>query len=765
MNAEKHQRVKAIFQEAVDLQPSEREAYIRQASGGDNEILTELRELLANHREETILKDNSGKEDRPSLHKISPKLGEVTFSRKSGIWLERLFGTRQRFGITLIITLILLIVLGYWSHRNVKMSLEEIISDELQTVLDADVLAMKFWIEDYSNSVNFWSRTPEVSDEIEYLLSYGNCAECIERLQFSPWQDTLTGILRPYLENTNSAGYNLFDKDGYEVAASSRNAIGNRLNGDGLRLLFEIKSDEVSFKAPFSPDKLLYDDPGVKPIYNRPVVWAGNSVMSDSGTVIGYFGVGRYADEGFGQVVNIARMGQSGETYAFNAEGMMLSSSRFNEELKQIGLIPDTEGATSTLRVRLRDPGGDLTAGYTPDQPLTAMNFIKPVALSLASIVDSSSPKSGVIIEPYRDYRGVEVIGAYYWFDEFGFGLVTEVDYEEAFAPLQYIDITFGVLILVLALVIAYSVYSSLRFLGLKRKVGEAVQLGQYTLVRKIGEGGIGEVYLAHHAMLKRPTAVKILKSDIISIEVIERFEREVQLASRLTHPNTIEIYDFGRTPDGVFYYAMELLNGFTLAQVVQMQGEIPFERVIYILRQAVASVREAHSVGLIHRDIKPQNIMLVQRGGENDVVKVLDFGLVKDLTDGDAAQTRTTHITGTPLYMAPERIRSPKNADLRSDLYALGAVGYYMLAGQAMFRFSTEIDIMFQVINADPDPVHTINTEVPEDVSELIQACLNKDPEKRPQTARELYQQLSDLAEKYPWSGEQARKWWARFE
>ncbi|GGH70313.1 serine/threonine protein kinase [Phaeocystidibacter marisrubri] len=770
MDAEKHQKVKAIFIEAIDLKPREREAYIRQASKGDTEILEELRTLLANHSEETIMVENSGNatdtasRKKPRQH-LSPKLSDTTFTKRSVIWMERLFGTRQRFGITLIVTFVLLIVLGYWSHRQVKNSLEEIRREQLQAVLDADVVAMQYWIRDFRNSVRFWCNTPEVSDEIHYILRYRNSPEEIERLQFSPWQDTLTGILRPYLKNTNSAGYNLFDEAGYEFAASDRSVIGNRLNPAGFRQLFEANAREGTFKAPFDPNKLVYDDYDVRSIYSKPIVWAGNPIYNKIGELIGYFGVGRYADEGFSEIVNVARMGKTGETYAFNAEGMMLTESRFVDQLKSIGLVPNKEEAGSSLVVSLRDPGGDLTEGYKPTQPLISRNFTEPVALSIASKSDSSIAITDVLIDPYRDYRGVKVIGAYHWFPEFGFGLVTEVDYEEAFEPLIYLDATFGILILILAVVLTYSLYSSLRYVRLNRKVGEAAQLGQYTMVRKIGEGGIGEVYLAHHAMLKRPTAIKILKPNIISAEVVERFEREVQLASRLTHPNTIEIYDFGRTPDGIFYYAMELLNGFTLAQIVQMQGELPFERALHILRQASASIREAHSIGLIHRDIKPQNIMLVQRGGEDDVVKVLDFGLVKDLSDEEAAQTRTTQVTGTPLYMAPERIKTPKNSDLRSDIYALGAVAYYMLAGQSLFRFSTEIDIMFQVINTEPDPLHEINTQVPQEVSDLIHRCLEKDPEKRPQTARELHASLKELSGKYPWDSEKARKWWSRFE
>ncbi len=765
--AEKHQKIKEIFQSAIDLPREEREAYVKEHAEGDQEIVDEVLSLLANHSEDTILSNEStlgATRAAATKKRIGPRAHDTLLSKKSTVWLERLFGTRQRLGVTLIISFVLLVILGLWSHNQVKDSLEEIRIEEMRTIVDADVRAIESWIDDYKSSVSSWSSTPEMQDEITEILSYGNCLRCIEELQFSPWQDTLTGILRNYLVNSRSAGYDIFDPDGYQVASTTRGVIGHRLNMVKFRDLVDYESNESVFHPPFSESEFQYDSERITSQYERPIVWAGNPIYNDSIGLVGYFGIGRYADEGFSDVVSYISPGETGETYAFNAEGLMLTNSRFMDQLMEIGFVEPSENPSSVLAVSLHDPGVNLIEGEEPKEQISTRAFIRPVALAINSQQDASIPSAGIIIEPFLDYRGVEVIGAYYWFPEYGFGIVTQRDYKEAFAPLKYIDYTFLVLIILLAAVIAYSLYSSIKFLGLKRRVGEAVQLGQYTVERKIGEGGIGQVYLANHALLKRPTAIKVLKEEYVSDEVIERFEREVQLASRLTHPNTIEIYDYGRTDEGVFYYAMELLNGFTLAQVVQMQGEVPIGRVIHIMKQATASLAEAHSIGLIHRDIKPQNIMLVQRGGVHDVVKVLDFGLVKDLTEDEANQTRTTQLTGTPLYMAPERIKSPTKSDLRSDLYALGAVAYYLLAGESLFKFSTEIDIIYQVVNTDPEPLHKVNKKIPKDISTFIQSILAKDPKERPQTAKEMLQKWNELSAKHPWTEEDAEKWWARF-
>jgi serine/threonine-protein kinase len=226
---------------------------------------------------------------------------------------------------------------------------------------------------------------------------------------------------------------------------------------------------------------------------------------------------------------------------------------------------------------------------------------------------------------------------------------------------------------------------------GLRREAQRARRLGQYTLDEKIGEGAMGVVYQASHAMLRRPTAIKLLPPTRTGVVDLQRFEREVQLTAMLTHPNTVAIYDYGRTPDGVFYYAMEFLDGIDLEQLVRRHGALTSGRVVHILRQICRALAEAHGLGIIHRDIKPANVILTVRGGEPDVAKVVDFGLVKCLDPVRVDLTMTMEggavLAGTPMYFAPEAISSPDRVEARSDLYSLGAVGYYLATGQAALR------------------------------------------------------------------------------
>lgn len=307
---------------------------------------------------------------------------------------------------------------------------------------------------------------------------------------------------------------------------------------------------------------------------------------------------------------------------------------------------------------------------------------------------------------------------------------------------------------------IAVSTLASRVIFGLRRQVAEAQHLGQYLLDEKIGEGGMGAVYRARHALMRRPTAVKLLLPDRAGATDLARFEREVQLTSRLTHPNTVAIFDYGRTPEGVFYYAMELLDGMDLDRLVELDGPQPPARVAHILEQVAGALAEAHGIGLVHRDIKPANIILCERGGVPDVAKVVDFGLVKEVTGADPGLSSVNTIIGTPMFMAPEALVSPNAVDERSDLYALGGVGYYLLTGTPMFT-GTLMEVCTRQLHEKPEPPsNRLGQRVPPDLEEIVLACLEKDPDCRPTSARELATALREC-DLPPWTEAQAQSWW----
>ena len=289
-------------------------------------------------------------------------------------------------------------------------------------------------------------------------------------------------------------------------------------------------------------------------------------------------------------------------------------------------------------------------------------------------------------------------------------------------------------------------------------------KLGPFELLYQIGGGGNGTVYRAKHALLKRPTAVKVMLPQFASSETAKkRFHNEVQITSSLSHPNTVAVFDFGQTPEGTLYYAMEHLSGVTLEDLVRISGPQPANRVLSILKQVCGSLREAHAQGLIHRDIKPTNIMLCEHGGLNDVVKVLDFGLVKEIQQDAPDLTQANALVGTPFYLAPELITNATVFSPASDLYALGGVAYFLLTGRNVFEGGSAVEICAMHLHDEPVPPSLrISREIPVDLEAVVMACLAKQPEDRPPSAAKMFEMLAKCQDYGAWTQEKAEQWWS---
>ena len=290
-----------------------------------------------------------------------------------------------------------------------------------------------------------------------------------------------------------------------------------------------------------------------------------------------------------------------------------------------------------------------------------------------------------------------------------------------------------------------------------------ALQLGNYTLDHKLGEGGMGVVYLAHHVLMARPAALKLLPHDKAGEQAVRRFELEVQKTSELRHPNTIRVFDFGRTPDGIFYYVMEYLDGLDLSELVERYGAQPAGRVVHVLAQVAHALDEAHQRGIVHRDVKPANIVLCDLGGVADMAKLLDFGLAKDIdAPADLAVSAVGKIAGTPMYMAPESITSASTIDGRADLYALGGVGYFLLTGKHVFEAATVVEVCSHHLHSEPEsPSSKLGAPVAEDLEAILLRCLAKDPDARFQDGLALREALLACEDARRWERGAARAWW----
>lgn len=752
MTSERYTRAKEIFLRACGVEGASRDEILARECGNDAELRREVESLLAHHSTQTLIAG-----DRVPTASGQTPLG----ADKAAQTLRRLAPTVTRLdhqgqaAVGASIVVLLILAMGFWAYWQMSESLSDILEDKLQAIVGAKESGLRLWLELEKDRVESWARDPDLREQIQGLSKIAAGANPRQALNESPQQQEVRDELRAIFGPETK--YAIWDRSLKTIADWSADGLGlgEGVTPEGTALLARIFDFEGTSVVRL-PGKRGPITKGYPTDPTKPYVEFFVPVRDHEGQVIAVMLVYEIgANRQLNRILSAVRLGKSGESYAFNRDGMMITESRFNEQLRDLGIISAENVLRSSLAVELRDPGGDLTKGYKPATPREACPLTEMARFA-------TSGHNGVAVHGYRDYRGVPVVGAWRWLPELGVGVATEMDYDEAYAPLRYLRVLLAILCIVLLLSIGGIVNSFLSIRRLRRQMAATRRVGSYALESAIGEGGMGVVYRARHDLLNRPAAVKLLRPEVVNAVTRTWFEREVQLASQLQHPNTIEIYDFGVSESGEFYYAMEYLTGVTLAQLVELNGPLPPSRAIYILQQVCGSLREAHERKLVHRDIKPQNIMLCDLGGAADFVKVLDFGLAKSSEAEGNTQTAKSSLVGTPLYMAPERFRDGSTSDPRSDLYAIGAVGYKLLTGRDVFSGDSAAEIMQQVLfNAAPSPSSKTSQPIPPALDQLIVDCLAKEPAQRPRTAEEILVRLSAIICDAPWDEAEARKWW----
>ncbi len=677
-------------------------------------------------------------------------LTRSTFGQTSWRWLTPIFA---------LAAFSLVAWLALWS---VNSTLKGEIEASLVTILKADVKAMTIWLESEQASVVAITRQPSTRDLLVRLVEDSRQAQDDQLLDLADTQ-ALQAALQPAADARSALMFLVSDQSGRTVASSSHLALGSRIPADYDPVFDKILADQSVVIPPHRSRFPVPDSTGrVKT--GVPIMLVASPIKNEMDKIVGSLSLILSPSRQFTEVLGVARSGKSGETYAVDASALLLSESRFEEQLRTIDLLGTNE--QSSLRIAIRNPGGNMTTGFRPQlapqaQPMT----VSAAALSVAA--SNSDASIGSRVEPFADYRGVPVVGAWQWLPQYQFGIITEVDYEEVYAPAQKLKTILwslmGLLAAALAGVVIYSSLIQKAWRRLRRVEHRLEQLGQYELLDKVGEGGMGEVYRARHAMLRRDTAVKLLRTNLADQTSIARFEREVQATSQLNNPNTIQIYDYGRTPEGTFYYAMEMLHGINLRELVRDFGPLPDGRTRFILEQVCWSLAEAHAAGLIHRDVKPANIMLTRRGGLSDSVKVLDFGLVRSLAaDNHATLTMDGSVAGTPAYMSPEAAQARSTVDARSDIYALGCTSFFLLAGHPPFAGDNPIDTCWkQVREPPPELASCVPQPISVELTQLTMRCLAKEPDERPQSVLEMLDALESMSVLSHWTHKDAQLWW----
>jgi serine/threonine protein kinase len=669
---------------------------------------------------------------------------------------------RRQLWIWPIIAIVLLAAIGYGIRSAIERTMQASLSSQLRTLNDVERSMLETWLHVQETNAQSLANDSQVRELVVELMggkpiAGGDSPAVHDEAVLGA---RLARELSPGMTAHNFVSYFLADREQRVVASSNLELIGQTFP-EYETFLRRALEGQVTVSPPFPSVGIMKDDRG-KMRTGVPTMFACAPVLDANLQVVAAVGFRIRPEREFTQILQLGRVGDTGETYAIDKTGMLISSSRFEESLILLGLLPDTEGAQSILNVSVRNPGGDLTAGYRPKLRRAEL----PLTKAAAAAVEGTA---AIDVDGYNDYRGVPVVGAWQWLPKYEMGIITEIDHAEAYRPLAILRWAFfsifGLLVASSVAIFVFTVAVARLQRDAQRAAIEARQLGQYRLEERVGAGGMGVVYRGHHAMLRRPTAIKLLDVNKVNDASIERFEREVQITCKLNNPHTVAIYDYGRTPEGVFYYAMEFLDGVDLEHLVRTYGPQPEGRVISILQQICASLFEAHSLGLVHRDIKPANVMLNRRGGEADVVKVLDFGLVRALDDAQQAR-QTGGLSGTPLYMSPEAIQTPDLVDARSDLYAVGAVGYFLLTGSPVFEAATLVELCQKHVVAIPDtPGERLGRAVSPELESALLACLEKNKARRPQTARDLSDLLSRAATAGAWTRDEAEAWWGRHE
>ena len=769
---ELHEMASAILAKVIDLAYDQAIKTIEKECGEnkelENEVLSLYKEINEDEEPSQVPEDSPGR-------KTTRRIGQKNSQLRSKIvhdWTKLLFGNKRNRLILIIVSLVFLLAAGITSRNIIRNSILESEREEKIALLKANEEILERWIFFEKKKIESVASNADLIKYAKSIDSLESIDESYELLRKSEVARKATQWVKDAANWGDYIVVSLLSNSSPKVLLGSSTidstGISSMFNADLGEMIYKdylkAKNGEIVFIPPINDYDLVNN-------FSLPIaadVWVNFlcPVKDEHGNIKAIVSGSYLAKNQFSNMLQISKHGSTSETYAFNKDGKMLSASRFTNELRQTYLLDFDSTAQTLYKIELKDPGGNIMKGFKPEKTTNQLDFTSLTELALNHLLEENSIYSGAMMTPYRDYRGIEVIGAYVWLPEYNFGLITEEDADEALASLVYFRNTFVVFYAVI-LVLSFLLYNSnVRIARIGKKVDDFSQLGQYKLREKLGEGGFGEVFKAEHTFLKTPVAIKILKSEFANTDMLDRFEKEVKITSSLSHPNTIKVYDYGTTENNNFYYVMEYLNGISLDKIVGVNEEISVARGVYILYHMCLSLKEAHEKGLVHRDIKPMNIMLCNQGGAYDVVKVLDFGLVKDLDSTISQQTQINRIGGTPMFMAPERLRDPFNADQRVDIYAVGAVGLYLFSGQYLLELVSQKMLSGQKTLQGDFRNHLIERkDIPQDLSDILAQCIHFDPKKRPENIDVLIDFLENKYAEFPWTRKDAQSWWKTYD
>ncbi|WP_160168338.1 serine/threonine-protein kinase [Novipirellula maiorica] len=671
----------------------------------------------------------------------------------------------MQIGILLLMMATAMVVLLNYQLRG---TMQEMAGDSLRSILSAKLAVFDHWCDQHMARVSDAMQTDKRKTLAVRILTSHPSSHPVspEQLRADPnlalfTQDVASTVVSG-VSRDDVLGWALVDIDGRVLGSNVTSLFAEDLGipSDSLEKMI---SRQVTLTRPFrSPKPLSRSGPLSQA---EPAVIAVIAPVVQGARTLGGFLYLMDPAADFSELFSAAVAGSYATSYAIDRHGVMLTSAPCSHASPSSAAVHSDLSTSSILHQVVQIPGDQ--AGFkSTSSPSLSGPSLSGRSRPLTVLADQLTRGGrGENVVGYRDYRGDEVIGAWRWLPEYGIGVAVEMKVDDVYGPLH----TFSRIhwALAMAMILGAVLLGGLHLFGphLSRSLAQADstrQLGQYKLGRLIGEGAMGSVYIGSHQLLKRQVAIKVLEKEELTSTAASRFAREVQLTAQLRHPNTIAIFDYGRTDDGTFYYVMEYVHGITLQALIDQYGRQPAGRVISLLIQMCGSLAEAHVRGIVHRDIKPANIILTEVSGVGDLIKVLDFGLVKEITRDTVELTQVDSITGTPMYMSPEAVRDASAANAQSDLYAVGAVGYALLAGVPLFEGGASVDICLKQLNEVPmRPAERIGVPLADDLQNVLMSCLQKDAHQRPMSMDELADTLRACEDYGAWTPVDSVHWW----
>ncbi len=728
----------------------------------------------------SVLSENNLRAADQSDPRSFPSVSQADGRTRSGVNRTRSRQLAPWLAGTVSLLLVFTTLMIGW---RVRESMRRVNRVSIETIRNANVAVMELWLSGCSDDINVAAADDTIQAACRSLIKQHLSSSPTDQQEtLGDQQETLgdQGVsFRQQLQalqydRREYKGWCLIDSQGAVVASSQPNLIDQRIP-IGEKSQERLDRLLTTVTHPFSLSSSTNVQKGKTPVLS-PMMLVISPIRDGVGSIGGLALIIDPLDR-FCNLFRTAQIGRSCETIAVNQAGVLITRSRFESQLRRSGLLNRDEDVSSVLHVHARvPPNGQSVVGWDDAR-------LQTLPLTVAAD-QATRGATGANMSGYRDYRGVEVIGTWCWVPKFNFGVVTKIDYEEAYGPMQILRNSF-LLLLSVAMLASLGLFA---LVGVIRRFSAESsplrRLGQYELTQSIGFGGMADVYKGRHESLRRDVAVKVLEPVAVNHHSFARFEREVRLTAKLRHPNTIDIYDYGRTEEGAFFYVMEYVKGVSVEELIRDHGRQSPGRVIHVMNQICGSLQEAHLQGMVHRDIKPANVLVSSQAGVYDLVKVLDFGLVKEVDHDTLQLTQVASITGTPLYMSPEAVRDASTADARSDIYSVGALGYHLLCAKPIFTGEHAADICAKQLNETPlrpsarlaeTLAETLPSELPDelpvelpdelpsDLEDILMACLEKEPAKRPGSMAELSEALQKCVDARHWGMVDAQAWWER--